>query len=366
MHLTRTTSAARRSRVRAVAAVLALAGAAWLLTACGGADEAAAPSGAPAIDTPEVGVINEYALPEFAPSEEPFEIVVLQAHRSDAFAISSAQAIEEFGRENNLEVTVLDAGGYQEVAQQIDQIEAAVLQEPDAMIVWSTDPTAVVPALQEARDAGIPVVGYTQPPDMETAFTVTGDFRLDGETMARSLFTKMGGQGKAMLILGGGGSAYQAALQQGWDAALEDFPEIEVVAEQTVPDFDPSKVQSAAENQLVRDPDLRGVMTTTTAMAASATDAFAAAGADGYAVGQILGDCDQIRLLQEDRLAIVLGVPAVHYGRLVAANTLRMLQGEPVDALTVIPGNVYTPANIDEAPLELEIAAEFREACSPS
>ena len=343
--------------------VLSLLGVA---VACGDDNDTAADTnGAPAAaESPEVGQINEYELPEFTAPDQRYKIVLLQAHRSDAFAISSAQAIQQFGRENNLEVIVNDAGGYQEVSKQIDQIEAAILQRPDALIVWSTDPTAVVPALQKAKDAGIKVIGYTQPPEMETEFTVTGDFRLDGETMASSLFRKMGGEGKAMLILGGAGSAYQSALQQGWNAALEEYSDIEVVAEQTIPDFDPSKVQAAVENQLVRNPDLGGVMTTTTAMAASASDAFSAAGADGFAVGQILGDCDQIRLLQDERLAIVLGVPAVYYGRLVTANTIRMLQGEEVEETTVIPGNVYTPANIGEAPLELEIGAQFREGCS--
>ena len=48
------------------------------------------------------------------------------------------------------------------------------------------------------------------------------------------------------------------------------------------------------------------------------------------------------------------------------ANTIKMLEGEPVDKLTVVPGNVYTPANIDQAPLELEIGPQFREGCSTS
>lgn len=353
--------------------LIALVSAIALLAACGeddssdaagstGSSEEASATG-PA-DEVDVGVINDYTLPDFSPPAEKKQVILLQAHRSDAFAISSAKAVEEFGAENNLEVTVNDAGGYQEVSKQIDQIEAAILEKPDALIVWSTDPAAVVPALEKARKAGITVVGYTQPPAMDTEFVVTGDFTLDGETMASSLFERMGGTGQAMLVLGGAGSAYQAALQEGWDTALEDYPDIEVVAEQTIPDFDPSKVQSAVENELVRSPNLAGVMTTTTAMAAAASDAFAAAGKDGYSVGQILGGCDQIKLLQDDQLAIVLGVPAVHYGELVVANTIRSLNGEPVDKTTVVPGNVYTPDNIDEAPLDQEIAPEFREGCS--
>lgn len=360
----------RRRVATIVGLAVALVCAVGLISACGDDSSSSADTGGdastPAAAAPEVGKINDYTLPEITAPSKPYKVVLLQAHRSDAFAISAAQAVQELGKENGVEVIVNDAGGYQNVPKQIDQIEAAILEKPDALIIWSTDPTAVVPALKKAEAAGIKLVGFVQPPDMPTDFTVTGDFTLDGETMATSLFEKMGGSGKAMVILGGAGSAYQAALKQGWDTALKSYPDIEVVADQTIPDFDPSKVQTAVETQLVRNPDLGGVMTTTTAMAASASDALAGAGLAGkaFAVGQILGDCDQIRLLQENRLSIVLGVPAVYYGRLVMSNTITSLEGEPVDKLTVVPGNVYTPANIDQAPLDLEIAPQFREGCS--
>lgn len=359
----------RRRLASVLGASVALVCAAGLMTACGDDSADAEVSGGgttSAAAAPDVGNINDYPLPEITRPDTAYEVVLLQAHRSDAFAISAAEAVQAVGRENGVEVVVNDAGGYQNVSKQIDQIEAAILAEPDALIVWTTDPTAVVPALEKAKAAGITLVGFTQPPAMPVDFTVTGDFALDGQTMASSLFQKMGGSGKAMLILGGAGSAYQAALKEGWDTALAEFPEIEVVSDQTIPDFDPSKVQAAVENQLVRNPELGGVMTTTTAMAASASDALAASGRAGeaFAVGQILGDCDQIRLLQEERLSIVLGVPAVYYGRLVMANTITSLEGGQVDELTVVPGNVYTPENIDEAPLDLEIGPEFRESCS--
>jgi len=365
----------KTSYLRLVLLALTLAAAALLATGCGGDDESAVPAAPDETatttaeaegETPDVGFLNDYTVPEIPDTSQPYRVVLLQAHRSDAYAISYARAVQQFGREHGLEVTVQDAGGYQNVQEQIAQIEAAITRNPDAIIFWSTDPTAVVPALNKAKAAGIKVIGALQPPETETEFIVTGDFRLDGKTMASALFQKMGGEGKAMSILGGAGSAYQAALLEGWKEALAEFPDIEVVAERTIPDFDPSKIQSAVEDELVRTPELEGVMTTTTAMAAAAADAIAAAGRSGeaFSVGEILGDCDQIRLLQDGRLAIVLGVPAVYYGQVTVANTIRMLEGQSVEELTVIPGNVYTPENIDEAPLELEIDPEFREGCS--
>ena len=115
---------------------------------------------------------------------KPYKVVLLQAHRSDAFAISAAQAVQEMGKENGVEVIVNDAGGYQNVPKQIDQIEAAILEKPDALILWSTDPTAVVPAVEKAEGGRHQGRRLRAAPDAPTEFTVTGDFTLDGETMA--------------------------------------------------------------------------------------------------------------------------------------------------------------------------------------
>jgi ribose transport system substrate-binding protein len=259
---------------------------------------------------------------------------------------------------------VQDAGGYQNVQKQIAQIEAAVTQKPDAIIFWATDPTAVVPALLKAKAAGIKIIGSIAPPNTPVSFIVNGNFVIDGKTMATALFKKMGGKGDAMVILGGAGGSYQAALKKGWQQALKNYPNIKVVADQTIPDFDPAKTQSAVENQLVRDPNLKGVMTSTTAMAAAAATAITAAHKTAFSVGEILGDCGQINLLKHGKLAMLLGVPAVYYGELNVAYTIRLLNGLSVPKTTIIPGNVYTPANIAKAPLALEIAPQFRKGCS--
>lgn len=313
---------------------------------------------------PEVGVIHAYPIPVIPTPKKAYKIVVLQAHRADAYAISFADSIKTFGKAHGLSVTVQDAGGYQNVQKQISQIEAAITQKPDLIVFWATDPTAVVPALKKAVAAGIKIAGSVQPPNMPTQFVVTGDFVLDGKTMATALFKKMGGKGDAAVILGGAGSAYQTALKQGWTQALKAFPKIKVVSDQTIPDFDPAKITSTVENLLIRDPNLGGVMTSTTAMAAGAADAITRAKKNAFSVGEIVGDCGQIKLLKQGKLAIVLGVPAAYYGQLVVANSIRVLNGLPVKKLIVVPGNIYTPANIAQAPLALEIAPQFRKGCS--
>ncbi len=56
----------------------------------------------------------------------------------------------------NVDAVVLDAGG--DVARQIAQVQDLIQQEVDAIIIWPTNGEAVIPAVREAFNAGIPVI----------------------------------------------------------------------------------------------------------------------------------------------------------------------------------------------------------------
>lgn len=56
----------------------------------------------------------------------------------------------------SVDIVVLDAGG--DVARQIGQMQDLVQQRMDAIIIWPTDGQAVIPAIRQASNAGIPVI----------------------------------------------------------------------------------------------------------------------------------------------------------------------------------------------------------------
>lgn len=315
-----------------------------------------------------IGFLNDYKVPEFNLPVKPYKIIVLQAHRQDAYAESSALAFEQFGKQYGMSVTDLEAGGYEgrNVQKQIEQIETAITQKPDALVIWSTDPTAIVPALKEASAAGIKIVACCQSADFPTAeATVTGDFVQDGYTLATSLFKRIGGKGKVISVFGAAGSAYQAMMTEGFNKAAKENPDITVVATPLIPNFSPAQVETIVENYLAKEPDLKGVVTMSTEMALAASKAIKDAGRQGkaFAVAEILGDCSQVQAIKDGTLPIILGVPAIQIARVTMATTVRVLQGLPVPKTQLVPRNIYTPDNIDKAPLDLEADPKFLGAC---
>ena len=75
----------------------------------------------------------------------------------DSYQTTYEQAfIDAAAGMDNVETVVLDAGG--DVARQIAQMEQLIQQQVDAIIIWPTNGEAVIPAVRQADQAGIPVV----------------------------------------------------------------------------------------------------------------------------------------------------------------------------------------------------------------
>ncbi len=82
---------------------------------------------------------------------------------NDPFQAAWVQAATDKVEELGGTVQLLVAGGQTAVASQSSQLEDLVTQQVDGIIVSPLDGSAVLPALQKAKDAGVPVILVDQP-----------------------------------------------------------------------------------------------------------------------------------------------------------------------------------------------------------
>ncbi len=307
------------------------------------------------------GLVN-YKLSKFyGPCKRQYTVYEFQAHRADAWAQSTAKEVNVYGKSHCLKVINQDSGGYQFVSKQLDQLEAAIAKKPDAIILWTTDPTAVAGAVDKARGKGIKVIGFTAPPNAKTDAVVSGDWHIDGGLMVNAIAKKIGGKGDVLAIWGGAGGSYQTDLAAGADKAAKAFPNVNMTTK-TIPDFDPAKVQALVENELTRNPSLKGVITSIAVMASGAADAIEAAGAKGkvFTVSGLIGSKANVGDIKTGRIGFMVGVPSVFYSREVVIVTANMLNGKPYPKKTIIPGQVFTAGNISTpGALKWELRPEF-------
>lgn len=198
------------------------------------------------------------------------------------------EAADELTEEGYIsELTIVEAN--QDAATQISQIEDFIMQDYDLIVVDPCSTSSLNSAVQEACDAGIPVLIINDGPiDLENdlLYQLNFDFVELAETLTRNVCEKIGGEGNIIELRGTAGTTCDTDMHQGVLNALEDYPDVEVVAE-IYTDWTGSKAQSELNSVLPTLDQVDGLVTQG-GDAYAAVQAFISAGYDELPV--IAGD----------------------------------------------------------------------------
>jgi len=154
----------------------------------------------------------------------------------DSYQTTYEKAFEEAAAANdNVDVVVLDAGG--DVARQIGQVRNLIQQQVDAIIIWPTNGQAVIPAIRQAYNAGIPVV-VTNSKIAEAGLEYIAAFSgpdnvQQGASSAEMMCEALGGKGQIVQIAGQPGYTTAMERSQGFEDRLaEACPDVEILETQ--------------------------------------------------------------------------------------------------------------------------------------
>ena len=167
--------------------------------------------------------------PVFAAEDDGINVTFCISHMSNEWAITASDSMEEAAKEQGVNLTVVEAN--QDINKQVSQIESAVSQKMDAIILEPVSTDGVLAAVKDAEDAGVPVIVYNQnisDPSRATTFVGVSNADLGYMEMKRAC-EDLGGKGNVALLLGPRGSEGQLGRSEGYDKALEEYPDINVV-----------------------------------------------------------------------------------------------------------------------------------------
>ena len=220
----------------------------------------------------------------------------------DSYQTTYEQAFIAAAEANpDIETVVLDAGG--DVARQISQVEDLIQQQVDAIIIWPTNGEAVVPAVRQASQAGIPVI-VTNSNIAEAGFDFITSFSgpdnvTQGSRAAEIMcdrFKALGIESEARVVEITGQPGYTTAIERsdGFQQRLPEVcPDVELVESQPG-DWNREKSQQVMEAFLVKYDDIDGVYAGDDNMGVGALNAAKAAnraaditfvGATNFSVG---------------------------------------------------------------------------------
>ena len=146
--------------------------------------------------------------------------------REEMVCSIKAQALES-GKVESLNIAHRNT----DAAGQLEDIRNLISAGVDAIIVNPADPSGVNPAIKEATDAGIVVVAVDQTVTEPSAYVISNNQEEYGYVGAKWLFEQLGGSGEVIYMRGAAGASADSDRDKGFQRALEEHPDIEVVHE---------------------------------------------------------------------------------------------------------------------------------------
>jgi rhamnose transport system substrate-binding protein len=172
------------------------------------------------------------------------------------------EALKELGGTNTISGPT-DAGA----STQIPIINAAVQKKPDAIIIAGNDPNAVAPALKQAAQKGVKIVGMDSDvaPDARSVFINQVTTELVGKNQVESIARQIDNKGQIAIL----SATANATNQNAWIKVMKDtlkdpkYKDIKLV-KVAYGDDDDQKSFQQMQGLIQAYPNLKGVISPTT------------------------------------------------------------------------------------------------------
>ena len=176
-------------------------------------------------------------------------------------------AFSQMGSENNWRITetksiqdeaakrgyrLLYTNANDDTAKQVSDVEDLLNRRPDLLIIAPREYEGLAPALQAAKEAGVPVILVDRSAKGEAGVdyvtVISADFIWEGQEAAKVIAAKFNGKpANIVQITGVPGSSVAIERQKGFEDEIAKHPNLKIVATQNG-EFTRSVAQKAMEN----------------------------------------------------------------------------------------------------------------------
>lgn len=193
-------------------------------------------------------------------AQDNYDIALISKGFQHQFWQAVKAGADKAGAEFGVTVTFEGPETETQVDRQMDMLAAALSRKPDAIGFAALDSQAASPLLQQASDAGIPIIAFDSGVDSDIPLTtVTTDNVAAAALAADKMAELIGGEGKVAVV------AHDQTSRTGIDRVdgfvnriKEAYPKIEVVSVQ-YGGGDQLQSTEITKSILLANPDLKGI-----------------------------------------------------------------------------------------------------------
>lgn len=291
--------------------------------------------------------------PDGAQPEKQLEIAVIPKGLAHQFWLTVKAGAEAAGAEAGAKIIWQGPAKETEIVRQISIVQDMINRRVDAIVMAACDANALIPTIDHALKAGIPVITIDSgvDSDLPLAFVATDNIA-GAKAAADALAELIGGEGKVGLIPFVAGAATSELRERGFKEGLEAHPGI-TLASVLYCDSDVAKAMNAAQDMMTSHPDLKGIFAANEAAAIGAAQAIKSAGKTGQ-VKLVAFDAseEEIAALQEGVIQALIVQNPFAMGRLGVQAALDAIAGRPLEKRVDTGVTVVTTDNFNDPDIQ--------------
>lgn len=277
-------------------------------------------------------------------------IALIPGETTDAFFISMHQGAADEAKKLGLNLIYQGASTYSPTAQ-IPVVQSVLAQHPKALLIASTDVTALAPAIKQYKQAGIPVITLdsTITDTSLLAARITSDNAQGGAAAADALAKMAHGHGQVAIISQIPGISTTDARAAGFKAELKKYPGMSL----TGIEYDNGNITTAAseaQSLMNAHPGLVGFFGANDFAAEGAGEAVISAHKSGKVfVAGYDAEPKEVQLLKNGTINILIVQRPYTEGQMGVEFAVDLLTGKAhqVPKFTALTNVVATKQNID-------------------
>ncbi|WP_172122819.1 MULTISPECIES: ABC transporter substrate-binding protein [unclassified Devosia] len=196
-------------------------------------------------------------------AQETREIALISKGFQHQFWQAVKAGADKAGAELGVTVTFEGPDNETQVDRQIDMLAAALSRNPAAIGFAALDSQAATPLLQQAKDAGIPVIAFDSGVDSDIPLTTATTDNVAAAALAADKMAELiGGSGKIAVVAHDQTSRTGIDRRDGFvNRIAEAYPDIEIVSVQ-YGGGDQLQSTEITKSILLANPDLKGIFGT--------------------------------------------------------------------------------------------------------
>ncbi len=267
------------------------------------------------------------------------EIALVVSTLNNPFFVTLQEGAQAQAKELGHELTVLDSRD--DPARELSNVEDAVIQGVDALLINPTDSNAVTSAVRAANARDIPVITLDRAANRGNVVAHVASDNVEGGRLAGNyVIDQLDGNGQVVQLEGVPGASATRDRGKGFTEVIADAGGVELVASQPA-EFNRTKGMNVMENLLQAHDDIDAVFAQNDEMALGAVRAIEASGRDIMVVG-FDGTDDGVAAVKDGTMAATVAQQAARIGELGVTTANQVLAGEEVEEYIPVPLKLIT------------------------